>query len=396
MAHYGRAFGAGLLLGAAAGAVLGLAERYGRRSGPQLIDWNWTVGVATRTCGTLPPLSVGERSTLEAQYREVLERIEAPIAAYSGTHLSLQGTAVCVLDRPAWIRTNADNFQELLQPFEDFYQERQRAEVAARNGRPGGAAVSGLSRLALSGQLGVLLGYLARRVLGQYDISLLGREPVEAGKLYFVEPNIRALETSMQLPPVEMRTWIALHEATHAHEFELNPWVRGYLNSTMQEYLRTVVEELAGAKGGSAALGGFAGRLVENLREGRNLIESLMTPQQRALVSRLQALMALLEGYSNHIMRQVGQGLLPHFAEIEARIEARQQQRSPIEQWFLRITGLSMKMEQYVLGEAFVRHVVAARGIDFLNRVWTGPETLPTEAELRAPATWVTRLEAAA
>jgi coenzyme F420 biosynthesis associated uncharacterized protein len=391
MPKYGRSFGAGLLVGAAAGLVLGAAERYGRRSGRQLIDWNFTVGVALRTCGTIPSLAVAERGALEDRYRGVLEQIEEPIARYTSTHLPLQGTEVRVLDRPSWIRTNASNFQELLQPFEDFYQEQARRDAT------GGAAMAGVSRLALSSQLGVLLGYLARRVLGQYDISLLGREPVDAGKLYFVEPNIRALEQTLGLPPDEIRTWIALHEATHAHEFELHPWVRRYLNSTLQEYLRTMVGELAGsASADRSPLGGFVGRMLAGLRDGQNLLQSFMTPEQRALVSRLQALMALLEGYSNHIMHQVGRGLLPHFAEIEARIEARQKQRSPIEQWFLRITGLSMKMEQYVLGEAFVRHVVEARGVDFLNRVWSGPETLPTETELRDPRTWIARVEAAA
>jgi coenzyme F420 biosynthesis associated uncharacterized protein len=391
MPHYGRSFGAGLVVGAAAGLVLGAAERYGRRSGRQLIDWNFAVRVALRTCGTIPPLAVAERGALEDRYRGVLEQIEEPIARYTSTFLPLQGTEVRVLDRPAWIRTNASNFRELLQPFEDFYQDQARRDTS------GGAAMAGVSRLALSSQLGVLLGYLARRVLGQYDISLLGREPVDAGKLYFVEPNIRALEQSLGLPPEEIRTWIALHEATHAHEFELHPWVRRYLNSTLQEYLRTMVGELAdNASGDRGPLGGFVTRMLAGLRDGQNLLQSFMTPEQRALVSRLQALMALLEGYSNHIMHQVGQGLLPHFAEIEARIEARQKQRSPVEQWFLRVTGLSMKMEQYVLGEAFVRQVVEARGVDFLNQVWSGPETLPTETELRDPRTWIARVEAAA
>jgi coenzyme F420 biosynthesis associated uncharacterized protein len=391
MPQYRRSFGKGLLVGAAAGIVLGAAELYGRRSGRQLIDWSLAVGVALRTCGSVPPLSPGERVALENRYRAVLERIEEPIARYTSTHLPLQGTEVRVLDRPSWIRTNAGNFKELLEPFEQFYQEQARREPS------GGAAVSGVSRLALSSQIGVLLGYLARRVLGQYDISLLGREPVDAGKLYFVEPNIRALETTLGLPPDEIRTWIALHEATHAHEFELHPWVRRYLNSTLQEYLGSMVGELAdGGGNGRGAFGGFATRLVQGLRDGRNLMQSFMTPEQQALVSRLQALMALLEGYSNHIMHQVGRGLLPHFAEIEARIEARQKQRSPIEQWFLRITGLSMKMEQYVLGEAFIRHVIEARGVDLLNRVWDGPEALPTEEELRAPGAWIARVEAAA
>jgi coenzyme F420 biosynthesis associated uncharacterized protein len=387
MSRYGRSLGTGLLIGAAAGLLLGVVDQIGRRRGPQLIDWGWAVTIARRTCGVVPPLTAAERAALEADYRRVLERIEAPIGNYTRTHLPLQGTAVCVLDRPGWIEANASNFQELLQPFEAFYEEKARKERGTGQG---------LGRMALSSQLGVLLGYLSRRVLGQYDISLLGREPVEAGKLYFVEPNIRALETTLGVPPAEVRTWIALHEATHAHEFELHPWVRRYLNSTLQEYLSSMVEELAEGRGLGSPFGGLAERLVENLRHGHNLLNSFMTPEQRALVSRLQALMALLEGYSNHIMHQVGQGLLPHFAEIEARVEARQKQRSPIEVWFLRVTGLSMKMEQYALGEKFVGQVVQSRGVDFLNRVWEGPEALPTEDELRAPATWIARVDAAA
>src|SRR5262245_27194702 len=94
MPNYGRSFGAGLVLGAAAGVLLGAAERYGRRSGPRLIDWGWAVGVALRTCGSVPPLATAERSALEEQYRAVLERIEEPIARYTGTALPLQGTAV--------------------------------------------------------------------------------------------------------------------------------------------------------------------------------------------------------------------------------------------------------------------------------------------------------------
>lgn len=388
MAGRGRAFGTGLLLGAAAGALWSAAERYGRRAPRQLVDWALVRGVAGRTAGAAPSLSEPERRARETYYRAVLERIEAPIAAYTRTHLPLQGTAVRVLDRREWIQANAATFQALLEPFERFYQERNQREVF------GSLAAAGLGRFALSSQLGVLLGYLARRVLGQYDISLLAQEAPEPGKLYFVEPNIQALEQRLALPPDEVRTWIALHEATHAHEFELYPWVRGYLHDTLQAYLRAMVEELGQRRNGHAPLGGLVGRLVEGLRSGQPMLQALMTPEQRALVSRLQALMALLEGYSNHIMHQVGRQLLPHFQQIEARVEQRRRQRSPAEQWFLRITGLNMKHEQYVLGEQFVQAVVEARGVAFLNRVWSGPAALPTEDELHAPHTWIARQEA--
>lgn len=390
MARYGRAVSTGLLVGVGVGAVIGLAERYGRRAPRQLVDWRLVERVAGRTAGGGLPLSAAERAASEAQYRAVVESIEEPIAAYTRTRLPLGGTTIRVLDRRDWIRTNAENFQELLEPFETFYQQRGGQQTF------GSVAAAGMGRFALSSQLGVLLGYLARRVLGQYDISLLARETAEPGRLYFVEPNIQALEGMLALPADEVRTWIALHEATHAHEFELHPWVRGYLHTTLQGYLRTVVDELGSRAAGQAPLGGLVGRVIEGMRGGHNLLESFMTPEQRALVSRLQALMALLEGYSNHIMHQVGRRLLPHFEEIEARVEARKQQRSPAEQWFLRITGLNMKMEQYALGEAFVRQVVEQRGVDFLNRVWAGPEALPTEAELRAPGQWVARQELAA
>lgn len=252
--------------------------------------------------------------------------------------------------------------------------------------------MSQISRAALSGQVGLLLGYLGRKVLGQYDISLLGKEPLEAGKLYFVEPNIAALERQLDVPPDELRKWIALHEATHAHEFEVNPWVRGYLNGQLEGYLRSMAEEMAGS-GSTNFVGTLLARFVENIRNGHNLIEAVMSPHQRQMLSRLQALMSLAEGYSNHVMNRVGATMLPHYGEIHSRVEHRQRQRGQIEELFLRITGLKMKMEQYALGEKFAARVVDERGMEFLNQAWHAPERLPTEAEVRDSDRWIARME---
>jgi putative hydrolase len=103
--------------------------------------------------------------------------------------------------------------------------------------------------------------------------------------------------------------------------------------------------------------------------------------------------MSLAEGYSNHVMNRVGADLLPHYEEIHARVEHRQKQRGPIEELFLRLTGLKMKMEQYALGEAFAARVVDQRGVAFLNRAWHAPDRLPTEAEIRAPERWIARMD---
>jgi len=94
-------------------------------------------------------------------------------------------------------------------------------------------------------------------------------------------------------------------------------------------------------------------------------------------------------------MNNVGREVLPNFKLIHERVEHRQRARSQVEQMFLKITGLSLKMEQYRLGERFVDQVVEQRGIAFANRAWHSLEALPTEAEIRDAGRWIARMEAA-
>ncbi|HEX8969854.1 MAG TPA: zinc-dependent metalloprotease [Chloroflexota bacterium] len=407
MAGYGTALGRGLILGAGAALLYAAARETiaparsrlatgGDRQpaaadGSRLVDWELATRVAIRAAGRTPTLHPGARTQLQSRYEAMLRDIERPIAGYVGNHLSLANTEVQVLDRAGWIRANMANFRYLLQPVEDFYTE---SLGRSRFGPP--QAFQHAARLMLSSQMGVLVGYLSRRVLGQYDIALLGEEPIAGGKLYFVEPNMRQIEDLLGVPPDELRRWIALHEATHAHEFELYPWVRSYMNTSLRQYLRLLIDDMRGrGDSGEGTLLMIVNRFISNVRHGHNVINALMTPQQRELMSRLQALMALAEGYSNHVMNNVGRDLLPNFDLIHERVEHRQRQRSRTEQVFLKITGLSLKMEQYRLGERFVDEVVKQRGIAFANRAWSAPELLPTEAEIRDPERWIGRMEAA-
>jgi coenzyme F420 biosynthesis associated uncharacterized protein len=387
MPGYRASFGKGFLIGASAAGLWAVARYYGRsRAENQLIDWDRATKLAIQACGAGAELPAEEKAHLQDEYEEMVGGIEGPISQYTGTVLPLGNTAIQVMDRADWIRANVRNFRELFAPIDELYAE------TARQSPLGLPVLADASRLFLSAQAGLLVGYLARKVLGQYDISLLGKEPLTHGKLYFVEPNIKALEDSLRVPPNELRLWIALHEATHAHEFEVNPWVRTYLNGHLQSYLRSVVDDMRDGTS-PGMMGAFFTRLVTNLRQGHNLIEALMTPEQRAVLSELQALMSLAEGYSNHVMNNVGSRLLPHFDEIHARVEQRQKQRGQAEELFLRLTGLKMKMEQYALGEKFAARVAEERGMQFLNRAWEAQEHLPTEAEIRAPERWIERLE---
>jgi putative hydrolase len=113
--------------------------------------------------------------------------------------------------------------------------------------------------------------------------------------------------------------------------------------------------------------------------------------QQWKAIAKLQAVMSLLEGYSNLVMNDIGRRELPHFALLEGAYRRRQEQRTALEKAFLRLTGLEMKMRQYVIGEKFCREVRNAGGQELLSRVWEGPESLPTMAEIQRPQLFIDR-----
>jgi coenzyme F420 biosynthesis associated uncharacterized protein len=288
-------------------------------------------------------------------------------------------------DRYQWVDANISSFQQLFEPLEAMNRD------ALRGATIGSHVFGEINQVVLSGQIGILLGYLARRVLGQYDTSLLGKEPVTTGRLYFVEPNIAATEIKLGLDSRQFRMWIALHETTHAFEFEAHPWLRDYMNGLLRQYFDSVGRDLGHFAIGSGGLAGLAQRVWQNLPRTQTALELFMTEEQKEIFQKLQALMCLLEGYSNHVMDAVGEGLLSTYPLMKKRFEARQEQRPLGDRLFTRLTGLDLKLEQYRLGEKFVNTLVRQMGIRSFNRVWEDSSTLPTLAEIYEPERWLAR-----
>jgi putative hydrolase len=119
-----------------------------------------------------------------------------------------------------------------------------------------------------------------------------------------------------------------------------------------------------------------------------------MSAEQRHVFRSLHAVMAIVEGYSNYVMREVGRELLRAYEVIERRFEERERMRTPAEQLILRLTGLDIKLEQYRRGEAFCRAVVERYGPTSLRLLWVSPETLPRYEELDNVETWYQRVAA--
>lgn len=383
-----RLLAVGALAGAAFGIWANIKTSEFRQTGqvPKLINWNQvrTVAVGMNRDERLGP---AERASLAVEYRRLVQQCLGPIAEYTGSHLPRPFETTLAFDRADWINANIEGFEQLFTPLEGLNPlNDQMPHVAS-------VLWGNVNQTVLSGEVGLLLGYLARRVLGQYDLALLGKEPITEGKLYFVEPNIRQVQRQLGLPRDDFRMWLALHETTHVFEFEAHPWVRTHLNGILEQYFAFLSQDVGKLKeGGIGSLRQFAER-ARNAGDG-SWLERLMTAEQRALFSQMQATMAIIEGYSNHVMNVIGRQMLPSFDRISQQFAKRQREKSIGEQLFIRLTGLNMKLEQYRLGEKFIDRVVTLRGHEFTRQLWDGPEKLPTLDEVKNPERWVARMEA--
>lgn len=366
-----------------------------------MVDWNLAVATATRLVRPGPEVSRDEARAIVAELRTHAKAAEEHVRGYTRMFGddpagAPHDTPVLVVDRPGWVRANVAGFRAVLSPLVDKMRER-------RSAMPGGAVLGAVGGKVTGVELGMLLSFLASRVLGQYEtFAPPARElPTNggggAGRLLLVAPNIVHVERELDVQPHDFRLWVCLHEETHRTQFTAVPWLRDQLESEIQSFLAetevdpsTLLERFREA---AQSLAG--GRQPEDQDEGepRSLVEVVQTPAQREILGRLTAVMSLLEGHADYVMDGVGPSVVPSVAEIREKFQQRRAKGAGrLDQALRKLLGLDAKLRQYKDGEKFVRHVVESVGMDGFNRVWTSPNTLPTKAEIAKPADWIARV----
>lgn len=331
--------------------------------------------MASRIAGTGPQIGPAHRAALDESLAEVVAEAEGAVAAFTG--LSLQGPATrpWVMRRDEWIGQNLRGFEGVLEPVTQRLLGRRLEGPMAP-----------VRRKALAVQVGALLGYLGRKVLGQYDLFL---PPDDRDLLYFVGPNVIEIERRYRFPPRDFRMWLALHELAHRLQFEGVGWLRGYLTGLVDEYLGTLELDVR------ALLEGLRRAREEARRNPRaremGILFLLMTPAQRETFRKMQALMSVLEGHGNFVMDRLSEGRVRGAERMRRTLQQRRHRRG-LEKAMQRAVGIDVKVRQYDQGERFVAEAVALAGEDGFARVWRSPGHLPTLDEIARPRHWVERV----
>ena len=225
MARHTARLSAGIVVGGLLALGASVASReIMRRAGTRLIDWEAVREIAHRRLGSAAAPMPG-RASAPRRRRSTGPpccSIEPIVAEEIGSQLPEALETPAVVDRLEWVDLNLATFRVLFERIERTLLEQQEGPDTA-----GRAMSRWLNRTVGNQQLGFMLAFLGRKVLGQYDVSLLAAGPTR-GRLHFVEPNIVGTAATMRIPRDEFRIFIALHEATHAFEFEAHPWLRPY------------------------------------------------------------------------------------------------------------------------------------------------------------------------
>jgi coenzyme F420 biosynthesis associated uncharacterized protein len=353
----------------------------------EVISWETATNVATRVARHQHLLTPTERFALEADFNEVTAEAEELVAAETGLR-SLAGPARArVADRPQWVSANVASFQRLLRPVTDkLAAQLDRATVWS-------PMPASMSRRVTGAQVGLVLGWMSTRVLGQYDQLLIEDEhPEEQDIVYYVGPNVVSIERRYGFPPREFRLWLALHEVTHRAQFTGVPWMRDH-------FLSLVGRTLDGIDPDPKQLLSAVRRSLDEVRAGRNplqeggLLTLIAGPEQHAAIQEIGGLMSLLEGHGDITMDRAGAGRISNAPWFSRVLKERRQQRD-LTKFLSVLIGMDAKLRQYEQGERFIEAVEQSGGPGLLARVWEGPEWLPSWQEIRSPAVWIARAHA--
>ena len=256
-------------------------------------------------------------------------------------------------------------------------------------------AMRGLGGKIAGAELGMMLGWMSKRVLGQYDLLVIEDEnPEEQDIVYYVAPNVLALERRYAFPPQEFRLWLALHEVTHRAQFTGVPWMR-------QHFLGLVESTMDGLDPDPKRVIEAVSRLIEARRRGEDIMGQgglmglFASEQQLVVINEVAGLMSLLEGHGDVTMDRAGLGLVPSAPRFARVLRNRRQNVRGFTKVFQKLSGLEAKMKQYAEGEHFIAVVEDHGGAELLDRAWAEPANVPSIKEIREPELWIARVSSA-
>ncbi len=291
-------------------------------------------------------------------------------------------------DRSTWAADNQQTFRVLVEPlsgkltggFEDLAGGESLGQLGSMLA-PMGPAILGM-------QAGTMVGFLAHRVLGQFDTGI---PAMDHDRPYVVVPNVEAFAIDNDLDSKQVRLWAVLHEMVFQRMMEIE-WLRGHFVSVVETFYESVQFDLSDLMGNLTALEDPS-RVQELLGEdGASTPALLKGTSDSDRLAAIQAFTAFVEGYGDYIVRKAGAELLPDLDRIEEANATRRAEPDQAEQYLQQLVGLELQRHRAQDAAVFSREVEERWRGEALDKIWEDPENLPRLEELTDPIGWAARV----
>ena len=343
------------------------------------VDWGLAEKVANQIANRAPFNDVSYLKGLNESFTAFTSTAEKLVETSTGLK-SFSGEARAkVVDRSGWIRANFSSLKRLLKPVMAEDSATKKASISSR--------VAAL-------EIGAVLGWMSTRVLGQYDLLVLDNEDLKDQDLvYYVGPNICAIERRYAFDSDGFRLWLAIHELTHRAQFTGVSWMREHYLSLVKNLLQEVqiaTDETTKKSDSQIRLS----TEPEDSRFSEFKLSNFFTSiDQKDSINEIAALMTLLEGHGDVIMSRAGKGHVRDQERFEKVVSQRRKSATGATKIFQKLLGIEAKLAQYEQGEEFINTIEESEGIDFLNTVWEHPDNLPKLEEIKNPNLWISRIK---
>src|SRR5436190_5021754 len=343
-----------------------------------MVDWGVARRIAVGVSGD-PGLP-----QLPGDLVELCADAERRVVEYTGLRPATPLPRPEAIDRPGWSDANLTGMRGVIDPV----FERLGSDLG-----PLRDPIRAAAGMIAAADVGGVVGFMAQRVLGQYDVPPL--DPEGPARLLFVAPNLREAARRLEADEADLLQWVAIHEVTHAVQFSSVDWLRAHVAGLLRELLAAMEFRVDFRAIGRLADTSRLREIADSLRR-EGLVTTAIGPERRTIFDRVQATMALIEGHAEHVMDAAGADALPNIEALRAALNRRRRERPPLMRVIERLLGLEMKLRQYEVGKRFCDAVVERGGIEALNRAFAGPEQLPSWDELDRPDAWLARTAPAA
>jgi putative hydrolase len=315
------------------------------------------------------------------------------------------------LARTDWVDTTLEGWQTSVEPLaiglslaigellnqasfgEDEAQSEEQPQMQIPVGMISALLNSFIGSL-IATQLGQAIGGLAGKVTGAHDVGL---PLVDSAFPTLVPQNIKEWATDLDIPMDEVRIFHALREAAVARLFAHNPWLVSYIRTAITDYGKGINIDMEAiqeqAQRAMESGNGFDPSNPESFTIALN--DGIFTPQespaQRAALTKLETVLALIDGWSDEVVTLAAGDRLPNIAALQETLRRRRATSAPAQQLFSSLLGLQVSPRLAREATVFWKQVREMKSIESRDRIWSG--ILPTSDDLLNAESYMKSLE---